>query len=171
MPSDPYTIRYARPDDLAMLPIIERAAAARFRVTPYAALADDDLITAAVDLDHEYVWVVVDPQDQPVGFAIVYLLDTTSVHLHELDVHPQHARQGLGRRLIEGIVDWAREREATALTLTTFADVPWNGPYYLRLGFRILDVTTLSPALQAARQAEAAAGLPMAQRICMQLDL
>ena len=170
MPTDSYTIRYARPDDLAMLPIIERAAAARFRATPYASLADDGLVSTVVDLDHEFVWVVVDPQDQPVGFAIVHLLDT-SVYLHELDVHPQHARQGLGRRLIESIVDWARGRGATALTLTTFADVPWNGPYYLRLGFRILDVTTLSPALQAVRQAEAAAGLPMAQRICMQLDL
>ena len=92
-----------------------------------------------------------------------------AVHLHELDVHPQRARQGLGQRLIEHIAQWARGAEA--LTLTTFSDVPWNGPYYGRLGFRTLDEAALSPALQAVRQAEAAAGLPMAHRICMQLDL
>jgi hypothetical protein len=35
----------------------------------------------------------------------------------------------LGRQLIAAVVDWARARGATALTLTTFADIPWNGPY------------------------------------------
>ena len=93
------------------------------------------------------------------------------MHLHELDVHPDHARQGLGRRLISTVAEWARARGATALTLTTFADVPWNGLYYARLGFRTLDATTLSAGLQAVCQAEADSGLPMAQRICMQLDL
>jgi hypothetical protein len=57
------------------------------------------------------------------------------------------------------------------LTLTTFDDVPWNGPYYTRLGFRTLDLAALSPGLQAVRQGEAEAGLPMEHRICMQLDL
>jgi GNAT superfamily N-acetyltransferase len=171
MQTDPYIIRYARRQDLATLPIIEHAAAAQFRATPYWWLADDDyMVSADVDLEHEHVWVVVDHEDHPIGFGIVHLHDE-SVHLHELDVHPHYARQGLGRRLIAVIADWARARGATALTLTTFADVPWNGPYYARLGFRTLDVTVLSPALQAVRQHEAAAGLPMAQRICMQLDL
>lgn len=170
MQSDPYTVRYARQGDLALLPAIERAAATQFHATPYADLADFALASTEVNLEHDYVWIMVDSHDQPVGFAIVHLFDT-SVHLHELDVHPQHARQGLGRRLIEAITEWARLRGATALTLTTFADVPWNGPYYARLGFRILGVTALSPALQVVRQEEAAAGMPMEQRICMQLDL
>ena len=92
-----------------------------------------------------------------------------AVHLHELDVHPQRARQGLGQRLIEHIAQWARGAEA--LTLTTFSDVPWNGPYYGRLGFRTLDVATLSPELQKVWEVETAVGLPMTHRICMQLDL
>jgi GNAT superfamily N-acetyltransferase len=95
----------------------------------------------------------------------------TSAHLREIDVHPQHAGHGLGRRLIEVVSVWARMRGASALTLTTFGDNPWNGPYYARLGFRPLDLATLAPALQAVRQEEASAGLPMAQRICMQRDL
>ena len=173
MQIEPYVIRYARPEELVVLPTIERAAAVQFRSTPYAALADDadeNPVSAEIDLDHEYVWVAVDQQDYPIAFAIVHLLDE-SVHLHELDVHPRYARQGLGRRLIAVVAGWARDRGATALTLTTFGDIPWNGPYYARLGFRTLDLTALKPALQAVRQAEADAGLPMAQRICMQLDL
>src|SRR5262245_47931245 len=148
--TDTFRIRPARPDDLQALPLIELAAAAVFRATPYAYLADDDPVSAEVDLAHEHVWLVVDQADQPIAFAIVHVLDE-SVHLHELDVHPDYARQGLGRRLIATVTDWARARGATALTLTTFDDVPWNGPYYARLGFRTLDLTTLSPGLQAVR--------------------
>ena len=84
-------IRPARPHDLQALPLIERAAAAIFCTTPYAYLADDDPVSAEVDLAHEYVWVAVNQADQPIAFAIVRLLDE-SVHLRELDVHPDYAR-------------------------------------------------------------------------------
>ena len=171
MPKDQYTVRAAKSDDLAVLPVIEQAAAAQFRTTNYAALADFELASTAIDLEHENVWVVVNGDDQPVGFAIVHVEESSVVHLHEIDVHPQHARQGLGRWLIEAVAKWAQEQGAKALTLTTFGDVPWNGPYYERLGFRKLEIDELSSALQAIRSAEAAAGLPMANRICMQLDL
>ncbi len=165
-----YTIRLARPDDLDVLPQIERAAATLFRATAYPAMADADLVSLQVNLDHEYVWVAVTPTDVPMAFAIAHPLDI-SVHLHELDVDPRFARQGVGRALIQTVADWARAASYPALTLTTFADVAWNGPYYTRLGFRTLDDRLLSPGLQAVRQAEAAAGLPMAQRVCMRLDL
>lgn len=165
-----YTVRSARPDDLPLLPAIERAAAAQFRASPYPALADAALASTAIDLTHESVWVVADAADQPVGFAMVRM-HAEAAHVHELDVHPQHARQRLGQRLIRAVAHWARAQGASALTLTTFADVPWNGPYYRRLGFHILDEAAWTPALRAIRQAEEAAGLPMAHRMCMQLDL
>lgn len=170
MQTEPYAIRRARQCDLAALPAIERAAAKQFQATPYSAMADAPLASTHLNLDHEHVWVVVDEIDQPIGFAIAHLLEE-AVHLHELDVHPHYARQGLGRRLIVTIADWAQTQGVRALTLTTFRDVPWNGLYYARLGFRTLEVTTLSPVLQSVWQAEATAGLPMAHRICMQLDL
>lgn len=170
MQSERYSIRAARPADLPELPIIENAAAAPFRATPYAWLVDDTPVTSQVDLDHEYVWVVADEADRPIAFALVHL-HADAVHLHELDVHPHHARQGLGRRLIETVADWARARGAPALTLTTFDDIPWNGPYYARLGFRTLDPAALSPDLRAVRQQEGEAGLPLEHRLCMQLDL
>jgi GNAT superfamily N-acetyltransferase len=94
--SDTFIIKSARPDDLAILPSIEPAAAALFRTTPYAYLADGDLVSSEVDLAQEYIWLVVDGADQPIAFAIVHLL-SESVHLHELDVHPDYARQVLGR--------------------------------------------------------------------------
>jgi len=112
--TDAYIIRPARPDDLAALPVIEHAAAAHFRTTPYAYLADEPLSDEA-DLNHEYVWVAVEQADLPIAFAIVHLLAEV-VHLHELDVHPDYARQGLGRHLVATVADWARARGSTALT-------------------------------------------------------
>jgi hypothetical protein len=32
-----------------------------------------------------------------------------------------------------------------AVTLRTFRDVPWNGPFYLRRGFAVVDSAALSP--------------------------
>ncbi len=45
------------------------------------------------------------------------------------------------------------------MTLTTFADVPWNGPYYRRLGWRDLPAAELGPELAAIRRHEASLGL------------
>ena len=42
-----------------------------------------------------------------------------------------------------------------AVTLTTFRDVPWNAPYYERLGFRTLAADEITPGLAAIRAHEA----------------
>lgn len=164
-----YTVRLAQASELAALPEIERAAAAMFRSTPHPQMAD-----AALACEHllptDVVWVVVDAQQRPVGFAIVRR-SGSAMHLQEIDVHPGHARQGLGARLIAAIGSWAESLGADALTLSTCDDVPWNAPYYARLGFRPLSAAELSPELLQMREVEAAARLPMAHRICMQLTL
>jgi len=170
MPTPEHTIRPTQTDDLAHLPRIERAAARQFLATAYPAMADADLATLHVNLDYDYIWVAVTHTDAPIAFVIAHILDD-NVHLHELDVDPLYARRGVGRALIKTVAHWAREAGYAALTLSTFADVAWNGPYYARLGFRILDEALLGPGLRAMRQAEEAAGLPMAQRVCMRLAL
>jgi GNAT superfamily N-acetyltransferase len=162
-----YTVREAGRGEFASLPAIERAAAAMFRESRYPEMADAPLAAEAIRED-DRVWVVVSESDTPVGFLIARCtLD--AIHIQEIDVHPSHARRGLGRRLIEHTSRWARERGVSYLTLTTFADVPWNGPYYARLGFEIVPVDSLTPALRELRQVETLAGLPMEQRISMRM--
>jgi hypothetical protein len=65
--TDACIIRPARLDDLAVLPAIEHAAAAHFRTTPYAYLADEPL-SDEPDLAHAYVWVAVGQDDHPIAF-------------------------------------------------------------------------------------------------------
>jgi hypothetical protein len=56
-----------------------------------------------------------------------------------------------------------------SITLTTFRDVPWNGPYYEKLGFDV--VSTLTPALQALVDEQATWGLEPSLRVVMRRSL
>lgn len=158
------------PADLPALSAIERAAATRFLTTNFPEMATASLTTEQPDLDHELVWVAVAPEQHLVGFALVQRL-THSAHLHELDVVPEHAGRGLGRALIGAVADWAQTERFPAVTLLTFQEIPWNGPYYMRCGFLLLDDADLPAELLVLRQAEAAHGLPVAARCCMALPL
>jgi hypothetical protein len=56
------------------------------------------------------------------------------------------------------------------VTLTTFRDVPWNGPFYAKLGFR--ELRHLSPGLAAMREHERLIGDDdFGPRIAMRKDL
>ncbi len=69
-----------------------------------------------------------------VGF--VHVLEVEDVaHLEQVSVTPEHGRQRIGHRLIEAAAEEARHRGHTRLTLRTFADVPFNAPFYASLGF------------------------------------
>ena len=67
------------------------------------------------------------------------LLDVVdgAAHIEQVSVHPDHARQGLGRALIEHASSWARSRDLHSLTLTTYVDVPWNGPVLRTPGLQL----------------------------------
>ena len=50
-------------------------------------------------------------------------------------MHPDHAGRGIGRALLEAGCDWAAARGYAEITLATYRDVPWNGPFYASEGF------------------------------------
>ncbi len=162
-------IRLARSDELAALREVERAAGAPFRDVGMDAIADDDppsLGELAVFQQDGRAWVATDDTDQPVGYIVVDVVDGAA-HVEQVSVHPSHARQGLGRALLGTVVLWAEQQGLDAVTLTTFSDVPWNAPYYLRLGFRILAEAEVSEGLRRIREQEAARGLDAWSRVSM----
>ncbi len=68
--------------------------------------------------------------------GFVHVLESGEIaHLEQISVLPQKGRRGYGRRLLEAAMDEARSRGFERLTLRTYADVPWNAPFYSRLGF------------------------------------
>jgi hypothetical protein len=68
---------------------------------------------------------------------------------------------------VEVVLTWSQAAGHPAVTLTTYRDVPWNGPWYRRRGFVDLADADLGPGLRAILERERAAGLEPPARIAM----
>lgn len=162
-------IRLAEWDDLASLPALQLAAGEAFRDIDMTDVADNPPQPAeelALYQRAGRAWVGVDSTDTPMGFVVVDLLDGCA-HIEQVSVHPTVRGQGLGRRLIDHVASWAADMRLPALTLSTFRTVPWNAPYYRRLGFRELEGGQITPGLRSVLEAEATFGLDPSTRVCM----
>jgi GNAT superfamily N-acetyltransferase len=166
------SIRRGSAGDIPAMQDIERSAGELFTDLGMTAVVEDE--PAAVAELAEYVdggraWVLV-LDGAPVGYLLVDIVDGTA-HIEQVSVRAEDAGQGFGRRLIDTAIGWAREHGYPSVTLTTFTEVPWNGPYYRRLGFRPISVDEITPGLRALRQHEAKHGLDRWPRECLRLDL
>ena len=160
----------ANPEHLPLLRAVERAAASlfpeedlpesqRLDSTPMAELRDAQSVGS--------LFVAESAGGEPVGFALAGEVDGVA-HLLELSVHPEHGRQGLGTRLVEAVERWAKP-SFRRITLTTFSHLPWNAPFYQRLGFRVVEPADLTPELAEILRTEARDGLE--RRVAMGLEL
>lgn len=162
-------IRVAREDDLLWLQDIERAAGALFRALDMDLVADEE--PPPIDDLRRFqqgglAWVVADVHDHPMAYLLVNDVDDW-LNVEQVSVHPRYAHRGLGRQLIDLADRLSAERGLAGLTLTTYVDVPWNGPYYRRLGFRFLSDDEVSEGLKAIREKETRQGLDAWPRAVM----
>jgi GNAT superfamily N-acetyltransferase len=163
-------IRPARAGDVGAMRRIEVAAGQAFAGLGMDFVASDEPLPAGELLGFVTAgraWVA---GDEPVAYLIADWVDGNA-HIEQVSVDPAHAGRGIGAALVEHVAEWARARSAPALTLTTYAEVPWNGPYYERLGFRPLPEADLTPGLRRLRAEEAAHGLDQWPRLAMRRDL
>lgn len=163
-------IRVGVEGDVASLGAVEERAATLFRDVGLAAAVDlplHDPSALRVACREGRVLVAVDATDAPIGFAIVEAHPDGDVHLLELDVLPEHGGKGLGRALIAAAEDWGRRRGLGRITLTTFRDVPFNAPFYARVGFVVLEGSAVGGRLGAILAAEVAHGIGIAPRVAM----
>ena len=157
-----------------MLGAVERAAAARFADIGLAAIASGRPTSEAEYLEAATkgrLWVVEVMKDGEagpvVGLALAERLDDEGF-LAEISVHPNHSGRRLSVRLIDAVEAWAAALGCRSLSLTTFRDVPWNKPYYERLGFSRVDETEIGPEVKAVRDRERARGVDAhGPRVCM----
>jgi GNAT superfamily N-acetyltransferase len=156
-------VRPASPADLPKLRELEREANMPFLSLGMTAVAYLEPTSLADLSDFQRggrALVVADEADDPVAFLLMRVIDGNA-HIDQVSVHPGYARQGIGSRLLDAASSWARNHHLHALTLTTYAAVPWNAPYYVRLGFRVLDENDLPSGLRDIRDRNA--GSPLAQ--------
>jgi len=133
-------------------------------------IADDEPPSADHLASGAALYVATDDEDQPVGYALVDLVDGHA-HLEQLSVVPEHGRRGIGRALLQAAADWARARGDAEITLTTFRDVAFNAPYYAKHGFVAVEEHDLTDGLRAVVTKEAADGLDITTRVVMSRTL
>jgi GNAT superfamily N-acetyltransferase len=95
---------------------------------PPQALELQDFVTAG------RAWVAARADDAPVAYLLTTIVDGNS-HIEQVSVVRASRRQGIGAGLIDHVSANAAREHRRWVTLTTFRDVPWNAPYYRRLGF------------------------------------
>jgi GNAT superfamily N-acetyltransferase len=144
-----YRVRPARGNEVGELQNIDLASATLFRGTglidfgplgePEQPIPEDRLRKGFGD---GLIWVAVDQLDELVGFALCSDRGE-DLYLDQLSVLPRHGRQGLGTRLVRRCLQEAEARSFRRVSLSTFRKVPWNGPFYRKLGFREIPVWRL----------------------------
>ena len=104
------------------------------------------------------LWVALAHEGSPVGYGFVQMVENIAL-LAQMDVHPDHMRKGIGTALVGLIAETLRVCNVPALYLTTFTHVPWNAPFYGKLGFVALDEADSPPFLHNILEEERRYGL------------
>lgn len=167
------SVRAAEARETALLQALERDAA-----QSYVALAQTAFCaTAPVRTDQEHalarqhgVALVMAGEDRPIGFLLAVPKDGRA-HLLELAVARSYQGRGYGRRLIAAFETWASQAGFDEATLTTFKDVPWNAPFYGRLGYEHFELQGDRPELANVVREERDAGFHRAPRVVMRKRL
>ena len=166
-----YAIISAESRHIPLLNAIELAAAKIFpdKYLPEHILSEKlprDVLLAAQG--QGLLWVAVDAGGSPVGYVLVQAVDGMAL-LAQVDVHPDHGRQGLGTALIRHAMRRIREQGFSECYLTTFSDIAWNAPFYEKLGFGIVGEAVMPQAIAEILREEQERGLR--NRVAMRLKI
>ncbi|MEE4350341.1 MAG: GNAT family N-acetyltransferase [Pacificimonas sp.] len=163
------TIRLARANELEACRAVEAASGAVFKDTPYPQVADAEPnaieVYRAAYVD-KLLWVA---EDRAGGIAgqLTAAEGPKGLLIAQIDVMPDAQGQGLGKALIAACEAEARERSLPFLWLRTFRDIPWNAPFYARLGFEITEGGVWGDPDTDVRAHEVASGLDPDARVTM----
>jgi GNAT superfamily N-acetyltransferase len=148
-------IRPATEVDLQRLVDVEVEAGQLFRAVGMSKVADDvpQIAELRQAVEAERVWVT-EVGAEVAGYITAELIDGNA-HVAQVSVAPDHAGRRIGKAMIEFVAAWGRTAGCPATTLTTFRDVPWNAPYYLRLGYEVLAENEIGPELARTMAHEA----------------
>ncbi|MEC7289147.1 MAG: GNAT family N-acetyltransferase [Pseudomonadota bacterium] len=152
-----YSITRAELDDIPALISVDKAASALFAPTGLLteeALADHvpaEVLETEIPLSN--VFVARNQHDWAIGFALIRPRGT-GLYLDQISVHPDHGKKGIGRALVIRTLAEAEARKLPHVSLSTFRDLAWNGPFYASLGFKELSADRLEPYMLEIEEAQ-----------------
>lgn len=134
-----FQIRNAQKEDLPYLADIELAAATLY---PEDIIPLDQQGLSYPDSEFQKslqqgLLFCVTQNNKRVAFATCHQYQQF-LHLDEISVHPASGKQGIGTALVKRILQESQSRKLQGTTLTTFSNIPWNAPFYKKMGFNIL---------------------------------
>jgi GNAT superfamily N-acetyltransferase len=162
-------IRFARIEDLHQLQEVHTTSRELFQSADRAELAKLPVVDApTVWRSFEQGGLLVASADgrTVAGFGLSERLGGY-LHVHQMSVRPALTGCGLGAALLNGLIQIARARADTGLTLITYRHVPWNMPFYARHGFAEHAVDTSPPHLKLLLASEEAVGVNISHRAIM----
>jgi len=165
-----FAVRAATVGDLAALPEIEQQAhTIAYGMAGLGAVAE--LPPATVErLRHGPCWVALDRRARIVGFVLVGRVGHDAM-IETLAILPEYSGSGLGRALIGAAIDWARQSGAAGMLVGAYRDIPWDAPFYARLGFGEVPRRQWSQEMHRLRREETVAGHDPERRLWMRLAL
>lgn len=103
---------------------------------------------------------------EPCGIAAGFVdrEDPTKAHLVSMWVAPSHRGGGVGRLLVDGIIEWAHRRRAEAIRLTVTSNNNRAIGFYERMGFAKTGKTEPYPNDSALVEFEMIRGIEPVQR-------
>src|ERR1051325_8193877 len=154
VPKVAYVIRPGRIDEASHLQDVERAAGKVFLAVGMADIADSDPTSIAHfhARSRQGRLLVATPNSGGPAVGFLYWSNRDGcAYIEEVAVDPLHRGFRLAGRMFDTLATEVG-RGIKALTLATFRDVPWNAPYYARLGFVECDCALLGPGHEKERQ-------------------
>lgn len=152
-----YSITHAELDDIPSLISVDKAASALFEATGLLtpeALADHvPAEVLDVEIPSGNVFVARNQHGWAIGFALIRPRGA-GLYLDQISVHPDHGKKGIGRALIICTLAEAESRKLPHVSLSTFRDLAWNGPFYASMGFKEIPADKLEPYMIEIEQAQ-----------------
>lgn len=169
-----YSIRNACLSDIDRLISIEKSASKAFLDIPELAwVAESDTISLELHseliLKFDSIVAINNKLDQIVGFLYSKKYKD-DLYILEVDVDQTHQRKGIGKLLINHLIDKAKKERIKRITLTTFVDVVWNQQFYEKIGFETF-ADNLPDYLAEIIHKEISGGFQKETRCAMHLEI
>ena len=160
-------LRPYAPDDLAAVTAIDRETTGHLASIGFPSLRDHmpDEASVAALVEGRAVWLAVDGEDRPVGFAVAADAGPC-LWLHELGVLPSRHGRGIGTLLLNEVVAHGRWLFQPALALDTFRTAP-SERFYSKRGFMPWPPGHVPPEVEAQVLAGRPPGFHPAARVVM----
>lgn len=105
------------------------------------------------EIPNKTVFVARRQDDHAIGFAITRPRGK-GLYLDQVSVHPEYGKKGIGRALVLRVIEEAEARRLPFVALSTFRDLPWNGPFYASMGFSEISRDKFEPYMHEIEDAQ-----------------